>query len=658
MLKNGFGYGKTLMRLIARLRWLRTWLVCIISALLLVSEAAASICPFTGIYVARYINQTDTGGFMSYVATNGNGITIGYSSIFHEGLFSGFSLNGYGNATGTNFWFSISEDTISGLYTNGANVGGFVGSVKNNTGPQQTIDGVYSGNFSGVNNYGDTISGSAVIILAADGAFFYYTYPTGGTFFYYSGPDGGLGVLNAQNQMVGFASINGASANGSVSPATGIWSGSWSQSAYIYPYTFNFVGTFSLSRYTYFPLGIFPLISTASTLPSANVGVLSSHTLQASGGTTPYNWSVTAGSLPSGLALNSAGVIGGTPNTSGSYNFTIRCTGADSLHGAQAFSMVINPAVAATITVHGNPSNGGTVSGSGSYNVGSSQQISASANSGWTFTGWSDGNTQNPRSIAVLAAGATYTANFAQQAATITVQANPSNGGTVNGSGTYNVGTAQQISAIANSGWTFAGWSDGLAQTHNITVLAAGATYTANFVVATSTVATPTITPSFGMFSNSLVVTLSCSTAGAAIRYTSDASDPTSSSTAYKNKAITLTNSVTLKVKAFKGSDSSVTATAAFTIIPPVPLTITTTSLPDGQFKVRYPGATVEATGGVAPYKWALLSGNKLPAGLTLNATTGVIAGKPTKAGPFSFTVKVTDAKKQFVTQALTLTVN
>ena len=147
------------------------------------------------------------------------------------------------------------------------------------------------------------------------------------------------------------------------------------------------------------------------------------------------------------------------------------------------------PVVNYTITVVANPSNGGTVSGGGTYTVGSSQQISATANSGWTFTGWSDGGAQT-HNVTVPAGGATYTANFQQQTATITVVASPSNGGAVSGGGTYTVGSSQQISANANSGWTFIGWSDGGAQTHNVTVQAGGARLTANFVDVTK----PTLT--------------------------------------------------------------------------------------------------------------------------------------------------------------------
>jgi trimeric autotransporter adhesin len=66
----------------------------------------------------------------------------------------------------------------------------------------------------------------------------------------------------------------------------------------------------------------------------------------------------------------------------------------------------------ADITVTADPAHGGTVAGAGTYRIGSSQRISAAANSGWSFAGWSDANQQNPRTIIVPAAGAAYTANF------------------------------------------------------------------------------------------------------------------------------------------------------------------------------------------------------------------------------------------------------
>jgi nucleoid-associated protein YgaU len=63
-----------------------------------------------------------------------------------------------------------------------------------------------------------------------------------------------------------------------------------------------------------------------SGLPSGTVGASYSATLSASGGTPPYTWAITAGSLPSGLSLSSSGAITGTPSTTGSSSFTVQVT--------------------------------------------------------------------------------------------------------------------------------------------------------------------------------------------------------------------------------------------------------------------------------------------------------------------------------------------
>lgn len=68
---------------------------------------------------------------------------------------------------------------------------------------------------------------------------------------------------------------------------------------------------------------------------------------------------------------------------------------------------------AATLSLFSNPSNGGTVSGAGSYPIGSTQLIRAQANVDWKFVEWNDGNTSSERSVIVPDGGITYTANFA-----------------------------------------------------------------------------------------------------------------------------------------------------------------------------------------------------------------------------------------------------
>jgi len=72
------------------------------------------------------------------------------------------------------------------------------------------------------------------------------------------------------------------------------------------------------------------------------------------------------------------------------------------------------PVPTATIGVFAGPVNGGTVSGGGTYPVGTNVQISATASNGWNFINWSDGSTTNPYTIPVPATNITYTANFAQ----------------------------------------------------------------------------------------------------------------------------------------------------------------------------------------------------------------------------------------------------
>ncbi len=90
------------------------------------------------------------------------------------------------------------------------------------------------------------------------------------------------------------------------------------------------------------------------------------------------------------------------------------------------------------------------------------------------------------------------------------------------------------------------------------------------------------------------------------------------------------------------------------------PLAISTTSLPSGQEGVAY-STTLTATGGTTPYTWSLTSG-ALPAGLSLNASTGVISGTPeATASATPLTFKVTDSgyptpQHQSVNLTLTIT--
>jgi hypothetical protein len=62
----------------------------------------------------------------------------------------------------------------------------------------------------------------------------------------------------------------------------------------------------------------------------------------ATGGQTPYTWSLSAGALPAGLRLGAqSGAITGTPTTAGTSSFTVRVTGSDGLSSERSFSITI-----------------------------------------------------------------------------------------------------------------------------------------------------------------------------------------------------------------------------------------------------------------------------------------------------------------------------
>ena len=116
-----------------------------------------------------------------------------------------------------------------------------------------------------------------------------------------------------------------------------------------------------------------------------------------------------------------------------------------------------------TITATANPSAGGTVTGGGSYNHGASCTLTATANQGYTFTNWTEnGNvvSTNANYTFTVNANRTLVANFTANTYTINVSANPSNGGTVSGSGTYTYGQSCTVVATANTGFTFTNWTE------------------------------------------------------------------------------------------------------------------------------------------------------------------------------------------------------
>ena len=141
-----------------------------------------------------------------------------------------------------------------------------------------------------------------------------------------------------------------------------------------------------------------------------------------------------------------------------------------------------------TITASASPTAGGTVTGAGTYQEGSTVTLKATANTGYTFSKWTKNGTQVSTSanysFTATADGA-YVAVFTQNSYSITASASPTAGGTVSGAGTYTHGSTATLKATANSGYTFTNWTKSGSvvstnATYSFTVTAAGA-YVANF---------------------------------------------------------------------------------------------------------------------------------------------------------------------------------
>lgn len=101
---------------------------------------------------------------------------------------------------------------------------------------------------------------------------------------------------------------------------------------------------------------------------------------------------------------------------------------------------------------------GGTVSGGGEYEDGTTVTLKATPNTGYKFVKWSDGNTSATRTVTV-SGNATYTAQFERITVSISASASPSEGGTITGTGTYAYGDSYTLTAVPNEGYRFVRWS-------------------------------------------------------------------------------------------------------------------------------------------------------------------------------------------------------
>ena len=139
-----------------------------------------------------------------------------------------------------------------------------------------------------------------------------------------------------------------------------------------------------------------------------------------------------------------------------------------------------------SISASANPSAGGNVSGTGSYNYGNTCTLTATPNTGYSFVRWTKNGSQVSTSADysfTVTESASYVAVFSLNNYTISASANPTIGGNVSGAGTYNYGNTCTLTASPATGYTFVRW------TKNGTQVSTNASYTFTVTASASYVA-------------------------------------------------------------------------------------------------------------------------------------------------------------------------
>ena len=359
-----------------------------------------------------------------------------------------------------------------------------------------------------------------------------------------------------------------------------------------------------------------PLTITVSSLPDGQVGAVYSATLTATGGTLPYSWSVSGGTLPAGLTLNSStGAITGTPTqavTSRSVTFKVTDSSSPPLTQTAALPLTITATVTpVSITTTSLPA--------ATVNAPYSQQLTAAGGSGkyvWTLstpvTGFSLSSsgllTGTPGSTATLsfsvkAADAADSNNSASSTLTLSVNAPPAISVTVSPtSATVLTDATQQFTATVHN-------TSNAAVAWQINAITGG---------------------------NSTTGTVSSSGL-----YTAPAAVP---------------SPATVTLTAISQADTTKSASAQITITATVtPVSITTTSLPAATVNVPY-SQQLTAAGGSGKYVWTL---STPVTGFSLSSS-GLLTGTPGSTATLSFSVKAADAanSNNSASSTLTLTVN
>lgn len=431
---------------------------------------------------------------------------------------------------------------------------------------------------------------------------------------------------------------------------------------------------------------------TPAILPAATVSTAYSQTLSASGGTGPYSFSET-GNLPPGITLAATGTLSGTPTTAGDFSFTAVATDTHAFTGSRSYSVHV------TATLPGAPGIGTVTPGDRQATVNFTAPASLGGDTGTiTYTatsspGTATGTSTAPGSITVggLTNGTayTFTVTATNSAGTGAPSAASSPAVTPKGVQTIsftqvavNFGAPTTLSATTNSGLpvAYTSTTPGVCLVDQssgvLTTKAPGnCTIDANQSGNAAWLAAPQVEQTFAIVVPGGAVTLATTslpagTGGtpysATFTATGGATPYTYTETGALPAGLTMSSAGTISgtptsagtypitVKVTDAATQTAQQTFQLTINAPG-IALAPATLPQGKVAVAYTPTTLSASGGSAPYSYAL-TGGALPGGLTLSAA-GVLSGTPTAAGSFNITVTATDKFNFQGTQAYTIAV-
>ncbi|MCF8242667.1 MAG: Ig-like domain-containing protein [Melioribacteraceae bacterium] len=154
-----------------------------------------------------------------------------------------------------------------------------------------------------------------------------------------------------------------------------------------------------------------------------------------------------------------------SPNTTYTATITTEASDLTGTRLEENYVWSFTTVVPYTVTLSSNPSEGGTTNGSGTFNSCDLITVTATPNDGYEFVNWTENGIEvssNAIYEFTLEENTTLVANFSELLVqySVTLSSNPAEGGTTNGSGTFDEGSLVTVTATPNDGYQFVNWTE------------------------------------------------------------------------------------------------------------------------------------------------------------------------------------------------------